>query len=130
MASPYDPRIYLERLAEKQTKCTLHASILEECLSNWLVPNGLTLMLKVSVCNGPEDLELQKSVDRLLEGLNLHIVDIVREGHMRKAKNERGKHKKDFSDEKMFQMDSSVFKKTQDKKDLLTAINQKKKINK
>lgn len=133
MASSYDPRKHLERLAEKQMKCTLHAKFLEDCLSNEMVPNGLTLKLKVSVGNEPEDQELQKTVDRLLEKTSLHIVNIVKEGHMRKAKNlsraieeERGKVKKDLSDEKLFEMDSSIFKITQEKKDVLTVKHQKK----
>ena len=107
-------------------KSTLHAKFLEECLTNELVPNGLGLKLKVSVGNHPEDLELQASVDKLLERTSLHIVDIVKEGHLRKAKNlgrvieeERGKLKKDLSDDQMFDMDSSIFKKTEDKKDVL-----------
>lgn len=114
-------------------KCTLHAKFLEDCLSNEMVPNGLTLKLKVSVGNELEDQELQKTVDRLLEKTSLHIVNIVKEGHMRKAKNlsraieeERGKVKKDLSDEKLFEMDSSVFKITQEKKDVLTVKHQKK----
>ena len=133
MASSYDPRKHLERLAEKQMKSTLHAKFLEECLTNELVPNGLGLKLKVSVGNNPEDLELQASVDRLLERTSLHIVDIVKEGHLRKAKNlgrvieeERGKLKKDLSDDQMFDMDSSIFKKTEDKKDVRMEKHKKK----
>ena len=133
MASSYDPRNHLERLAEKQIKSTLHAKFLEECLTNELVPNGLGLKLKVSVGNNPEDLELQTSVDRLLERTSLHIVDIVKEGHLRKAKNlgrvveeERGKLKKDLSDDQTFDMDSSIVKKTQDKKDVLMEKHKKK----
>ena len=133
MASSYDPRKRLERLAEKQMKCTLHAKFLEDCLSYELVPNGLTLKLKVSVGNEPEDIELQKSVNVLLERTSLHIVDIVKEGHLRKAKNlgrvieeERDKLKKELSGESIFEIDSSVFKKTQDRKDLLTAKHQRK----
>ena len=87
MASSYDPRKRLDRLAEKRMKCTLHAKFLEDCLSYELVPNRLTLKLKVSVGNEPEDIELQKSVNVLLERTSLHIVDIVKEGHLRKAKN-------------------------------------------
>lgn len=93
----------------------------------------MTLKLKVSIGNEPEDQELQKTVDRLLEKTSLHIVNIVKEGHMRKAKNlsraieeERGKVKKDLSDEKLFEMDSSIFKITQEKKDVLTVKHQKK----
>ena len=133
MASSYDPRKRLERLGEKQMKCTLHAKFLEDCLSYELVPNGLTLKLKVSVGNEPEDIELQKSVNVLLERTSLHIVDIVKEGHLRKAKNfgrvieeERDKLKKELSGESIFEIDSSVFKKTQDRKDLLTAKHQRK----
>ena len=133
MASSYDPRKRLERLAEKQMKCTLHAKCLEDCLSYELVPNGLTLKLKVSVGKEPEDIELQKSVNVLLERTSLHIVDIVKEGHLRKAKNlgrvieeERDKLKKELSGESIFEIDSSVFKKTQERKDLLTAKHQRK----
>ena len=86
MASSYDPRNHLERLAEKQMKFTLHAEFLEECLANELLPNGLGLKLKVSVGNDQEDLELQASVDRLLERTSLHIVDIVKRCQLRKAK--------------------------------------------
>ena len=114
-------------------KSKLHAKFLEECSTNELVPNGLGLKLKVSVGNNPEDLELQASVDRLLERTILHIVDIVKEGHLRKAKNlrrvieeERGKLKKDLSDYQMFDMDSSIFKKTEDKKDILIEKHKKK----
>ena len=52
MASSYDPRKDLERLAEKQMKSTLHAKFLEEYLTNELVPNRLGLKLKVSVNSG------------------------------------------------------------------------------
>ena len=52
---------------------------------------------------------------------------------MRKAKNlgwvieeERGKLKKDLSDDQMFDMDSSIFKKTEDKKDVLMEKHKKK----
>ena len=48
-------------------------------------PETLKKKKKVSVGNNPEDLELQASVDRLLERTSLHIVDIVKEGHLRKA---------------------------------------------
>ena len=92
-------------------------------MTNKLVPNGLRLKLKVNVGNNPEDLELEASVDRLLERTSIHIVDIVKEGHLRKAKNlgrvikeERGKLKKDLSDDQMFDMNSSILKKTEDKK--------------
>ena len=101
MASPCDPRKRLERLAEKQCRVLCVAKFLEECLSYELVPNGLTLKLKVSIGNEPEDIELQKSVDILLERTSMHIVDIVKEGHLRKAKilgrvieEERGKLRK------------------------------------
>ena len=133
MASSYDPRKHLERLAEKQMKSKLHAKFLEECSTNELAPNGLGLKLTVSVGNNPEDLELQASVARLLERTILHIVNIVKEGHLRKAKNlrrvieeERGKLKKDLSDDQMFDMDSSIFKKTEDKKDILIEKHKKK----
>ena len=57
----------------------------------------------------------------------------MKEGHLRKAKNlgrvieeERGKLKKELPDESIFEIDSSVFKKTQDRKDLLTTKHQRK----
>ena len=87
MASSNDPRIQLEKLAEKQMKSVLHAKFLEDCLSDEVVPKGLELKLKVSVGNDPEDLELQESVDKLLEKTSLHVLNIVKEGHMRKVKN-------------------------------------------
>ena len=102
-------------------------------MTNELVPNGSRLKLKVNVGNNPEDLELEASVDRLLERTSIHIVDIVKEGHLRKAKylgrvikEERGKLKKDLSDDQMFDMNSSIFKKTEDKKNVLMEKHKKK----
>ena len=118
MASSYDPRLQLEKLVEKQMKSVLHAKFLEDCLSDKVVPKGLELKLKVRVRNDPEDLELQTSVDKLLEKTSLHVLNIVKEGHMRKVKNlgnsieeVRGKLKKNMSNKQMFDMDSAVFRK-------------------
>ena len=74
-------------------KSTLHAKFLEECLTNELVPNGLGLKLKVSVGNNPEDLELQASVDRILERTSLHIVDIVK-GSLEEGQKSRAGHRR------------------------------------
>ena len=63
-----DPWItQLEKLAEKQMKSVLHVKFLEECLSDELIPKGFEIRVKVSIGNDPEDMELQSSVDKLLE---------------------------------------------------------------
>ena len=133
MASSNDPRIQLEKLAEKQVKSALHAKFLEDCLAEEIVPKGLEIKLKVSVGNDPEDIQLQASVDRLLEKTSLHVVNIIKEGHMRKMQNlgnaieeVRGKLKKKMSNEQLFDMDSEVFKKTEEKKNVMTETHKKK----
>ena len=98
-------------------KSALHAKFLEDCLAEEIVPKGLKIKLKVTVGNDPEDIQLQASVDRLLEKTSLHVVTIIKEGHMRKMRNldysieeVRGKLKKNMSNEQIFDMDSEVFK--------------------
>ena len=104
-------------------KSALHAKFLEDCLAEEIVPKGLEIKLKVSVGNDPEDIQLQASVDRLLEKTSLHVVNIIKEGHIRKMRNlgnsieeVRGKLKKNMSNEQLFDMDSEVFKKRKKRK--------------
>ena len=67
-------------------KSVLHVKFLEDCLSDELIPKGLEIKVKVSIRNDPEDMELQSSVDKLLKKTSLHIMNIVKEGHMRKVR--------------------------------------------
>ena len=89
--------------------------------------------MKVSIGNDPEDMELQSSVDKLLEKKSLHIMNIVKEGHMRKVRSlgnsieeVRGTLKKNMSNKEMFDLDSAVFQKTETKKNSMTENHKKK----
>lgn len=135
MASSIDPRVQLEKLAEKQMKSVLHVKFLEDCLSDELVPKGLAIKLNVSVGNDQEDKAIQASVNKLLEKTSLHIMSIVKEGHMRKVRtigdsieNVRGTLRKNMSDKQVFDLDSDVFQKTEEKKNKMVE-NHKKKLS-
>ena len=133
MASLNDPLLQLEKLAEKQMKSVLHTKFLEECLSEEIVPKGLQLKLQVGVGNDPEDQELQASINKLLTKTSLHVLNLIREGHMRKTRvlansieEVRRKIKERMSDKQLFDMDTSIFKKTEEKKNIMSEKHRKK----
>ena len=126
MASLNYPRLELEKLAEKQMKSVLHTKFLEECLSEELVPKWLQLKLKVGVGNDPEDQELQVYINKLLIKTSLHVLNLIREGHMRKirvlanSREVRRKFKERMSDKQLFDTETFIFKKTEEKKNIMS----------
>jgi hypothetical protein len=79
-----DPQFKLERLAEKQMKCGLHARFLESCVANDVIPKGLQLKLKVHI--GNDSGEFQASIDRLLNKVSIEIMERIKDEQRRQVK--------------------------------------------
>ena len=110
----------------------LHTKYLEECLSEELVPRGLQLKLQVGVGNDPEDQELQASINKLCTKTSLNVLNLIREEHMRKTRvlansieGMQRKFKERMSDKQLFERDTSIFKKTEEKKNIISEKHRK-----
>ena len=102
-------------------------------MSEELVPKGLQLKLQVGVRNDPEDQELQASINKLLTKTSLHVLNLIGEGHIRKTRvlansieEVRRKFKESMSDKQLFDLDTSIFKKTEEKKNIMSEKHRKK----
>lgn len=131
MASDIDPRLRLEKLAEKQMKSGMHVRFLEDCNSADVVPKGLSLKLKVNV--GTNSSELQTSIDKLLHKVSMEICDRIKEYHIRNSmllkteiENVRSDIAKTLTDSQMNELDSTIQKSISSKQSKLLIQHQKK----
>ena len=121
----------IKNLAEYQMRKSTHVQFLEACIAESVVPQGLLLQKQVQI---GDNQQLQQCVNRLLEKTSLEMCRMIRDEHVRQQGEAKGKMatleqklSSSVNDrKKMFEINSNVFKTTEDKKNVIVERQRKK----